>query len=56
MRLSLTVLGWTLDLNLEPDVQELVQPCSLDGGTTYSETAPVVATDLHMGFTNGLDE
>jgi hypothetical protein len=34
MRLTLTLLGWTLDLNLGLDTVEAEDTCSLDGGTT----------------------
>jgi hypothetical protein len=42
MRVTLALLGWTLDWSLEPTATE-AETCSLDGGTTAA---------YPMGFTH----
>ncbi len=50
MRLTIAVLGWTLDWTLEPTATEQPETSSLDGGTTASyETGGTEQPDF-VGF------
>lgn len=59
MRLTLTVLGHTLELSLEAAPGACACEdvgCSLDGGTTASDRIDAGPTDIHLGFTGGWDD
>lgn len=56
MRLTLVLLGHTLDLSLEPtaaDEDDTDPAAALNGGLLASTALDTGPTDMHMGFTGG---
>lgn len=55
MRLTLVLLGWTLDLSLDPTATDEPDDTARDlsGGSTGTTVIEPVPGDRYMGFTNG---